>query len=355
MGRRLDFKVVKERFEFYGCVLISTEYKNNSELLDFICVCGKPNKISLNSLSSGSLCYECGLKKIIENHTLDYSYVKSVFVENGCELLSEIYIDSKKKLDYICNCGNPSSISFDNFKSGNRCRICRFNKTKEKLRLPFDEVLKTYENSNCKLLILESEYINNNTSMKFQCECGNISYSTLSNFKKGARCQDCANTKRRETMYQNDTAPRSTQQSYLSTILNGIVNYPVHTASLDIAFVEQKIYMEYDGSGHRMGIIFGDHTEESFLHYERSRKYALLRRGWKEIRIISRKDYIPQENKIIDMFKYATDYFLTNRHWIEFDIDNETVKTSQYEKPYDFGKLQTGYKIRKIVNAKEVS
>jgi hypothetical protein len=55
---------------------------------------------------------------------LEYSFVYNFFKENNCELLSKEYMNANTKLDYICKCGNKSSIWFNDFKRGNRCMKC---------------------------------------------------------------------------------------------------------------------------------------------------------------------------------------------------------------------------------------
>lgn len=53
-----------------------------------------------------------------------YDEVKKYFNDNGCDLLSEQYINSNQKLIYLCVCGNKSEIKFRKFKEGQRCREC---------------------------------------------------------------------------------------------------------------------------------------------------------------------------------------------------------------------------------------
>jgi hypothetical protein len=44
---KLTYDYVKSVFESNNCKLFSTEYKNNSTLLDYGCECGEPAKINL--------------------------------------------------------------------------------------------------------------------------------------------------------------------------------------------------------------------------------------------------------------------------------------------------------------------
>jgi hypothetical protein len=51
---------------------------------------------------------------------LTYESVKKYFEDQGCELLSTEYKNSRTKMIYCCSCGNESEILWSNFKKGNR-------------------------------------------------------------------------------------------------------------------------------------------------------------------------------------------------------------------------------------------
>lgn len=143
------------------------------------------------------------------------------------------------------------------------------------------------------------------------------------------------------TLYKNNSLiGTSKQQIYLCSLLNGELNYPISNVRLDIALLEEKIYIEYDGSGHDLRVKFGDITEKDFKLQEINRGYFLNKRGWKRIRIISIKDYLPSDDKIIETINFAKGYLNSSHSWIHFDIDNNLVKTSQFEEFFDFGELR---------------
>ena len=143
-----------------------------------------------------------------------------------------------------------------------------------------------------------------------------------------------------ETKYRNGTMQSSRQQEYIHKIVGGLLNYPLDRSCLDIAFVEDMIFCEYDGSGHSLAVSFGDITQEEFDKKELKRKYFLLSKGWKEIRIISLNDYLPSDDIIIDMLNYSKEYFESGHHWIKFDINNSKIITSQYIIDVDYGNLR---------------
>lgn len=57
------------------------------------------------------------------------------------------------------------------------------------IKLKYKEVVERFKKGECELL--EDKYINSRTKMKYKCECENISYITLDNFRGGARCRKC--------------------------------------------------------------------------------------------------------------------------------------------------------------------
>lgn len=120
----------------------------------------------------------------------DYNYVYNYFRENGCTLLDENYKDANKPLLYLCSCGNTSKISFSHFKQGKKCRRCMGERIAEKARkYSIDDIRLEFERVG--LILLESDYINNVTPMKYICECGRESRISYAHFLEGKRCKQC--------------------------------------------------------------------------------------------------------------------------------------------------------------------
>jgi hypothetical protein len=122
--QRLNYEIVKQVFEENGCTLLSKNYVNSKMLLDYICVCGSQSEISYGNFRIGHRCSKCRYEKSGSKRRHTYEYVKQVFQENGCTLLSKNYVSAHEKLDYKCICGNISEISYGNFSTGNRCKKC---------------------------------------------------------------------------------------------------------------------------------------------------------------------------------------------------------------------------------------
>lgn len=119
-----DYNYVRDYFRQNGCLLLSTEYKNVDDILDYICVCEKPSKISFDSFKRGARCKSCGIKKMAETQSIPIDKVRKIFEDGGCELISSIYKNALQKLDFICECGENGNIDLQHFQRGQRCGRC---------------------------------------------------------------------------------------------------------------------------------------------------------------------------------------------------------------------------------------
>lgn len=153
--------------------------------------------------------------------------------------------------------------------------------------------------------------------------------------------------KKAETFFKNGTVATSRQQRYLHVLVGGILNYANKTPSLDIAFPEEKIYIEYDGSGHDLNLKMGQITIEEFKDKEKRKYYYMKQLGWKGVTIISRIDRMPEDSVIVEMISFAREHFNQNHSWIHFDVDNSKIISSAGEQSYSFGKLKSYMKFRK--------
>lgn len=118
----------------------------------------------------------------------NYDNVKNYLNNFGYKLLTkeENYKDVKTVLDTICPNGHEWKVSFGNFIYGLRCSEC---KKIERKRIKLEMIKEFAKSEGYELL--ENEYINNSTNMKFKCPEGHEFYATWGNFKRGRRCSYC--------------------------------------------------------------------------------------------------------------------------------------------------------------------
>ena len=129
-----------------------------------------------------------------------------------------------------------------------------------------------------------------------------------------------------KSYYKNGTKISSKQQCYLNNLFNGKLNYPIYHYNVDICLPEEKLIVEYDGSGHNLNIKLGHLTQEEFNQKEIIRNNIIKREGYKQMRIISSKDLLPSDDILLQMLQRAREYFNTTSHsWVNFDIDNSKM------------------------------
>jgi len=121
-------------------------------------------------------------------------YVRQCFRDGGCEWLGNEYKNSRTKLKYRCSCGNEAEITFDSFQHGHRCIKCS---GKEKHTI--EQAKQIYKDGGC--ILLEDKYINSHIPMRYICECGNESTTSLSCFQSGHRCAKCGGNEKHTNEY----------------------------------------------------------------------------------------------------------------------------------------------------------
>lgn len=132
---------------------------------------------------------------------LTFEFVYNYFKEHDCKLLETEYIDAHTKMKYICSCGNPSEISWSNFKSGYRCKECGIVKKVIKQKHTYEYVKSEFEKNGCTLL--SKEYVANNQLLDYICVCGNKAKITWATFQAGSRCYECRNKKISKALTQD--------------------------------------------------------------------------------------------------------------------------------------------------------
>jgi len=125
---KFSYDEVKKIFEDEGCELLSKEYINANTLLEYRCVCGNISKVASGNFKRGRRCKKCSVEKNREKLKHSYDYVYNYFLNKGCELIDEEYINGFCLLKYKCVCGGISRISFNAFYQGQRCKKCGIEK-----------------------------------------------------------------------------------------------------------------------------------------------------------------------------------------------------------------------------------
>lgn len=184
MRNRITIGFIRDELEKEKCKLLSDKYISSSTKFDYICANGHNHSISWNSWQRGCRCFYCNGK-----HKLTIDFISNEFKKEGYVLLTKNYINNKQKLEYICPNGHKSSIRWNDWSSGFRCYKCS-------MRIPsIEDISKEFEVEEYKLI--STEYINSATKLVCVCPHGHEYMVSLDHWRKGIRCHICYNEKRK--------------------------------------------------------------------------------------------------------------------------------------------------------------
>lgn len=178
--KKKSIEEVSASFENEGYQLLTTEYKNNKQRLEFVCPKGHNHSISYIKWNLGQRCGKC-----IPNLKISYEEVKQSFESKGYQLLTTEYINNTQKLEYICPNGHRYTITYDKWRSGQRCGKCHYHSIND-IYLLFK-----YEGYQ----LLSTNYINCECKLDFICTKGHKHFISWSSWQQGHRCGKCSSSK----------------------------------------------------------------------------------------------------------------------------------------------------------------
>jgi hypothetical protein len=126
MAKKLTQEYVEQAFsERYWS--LQDKYINSKTKLKCCCSNGHIVFIRWNDFSQGHGCIYCS-NLVKPNYTL----IREAFELEGYTLLSKEQLNSRTKLEYLCDNGHTSSILWSDFRNGHRCQRCASSKEKNK-------------------------------------------------------------------------------------------------------------------------------------------------------------------------------------------------------------------------------
>lgn len=131
-----SYSKIKEEFEKREFKLLSTNYINSKEKLEYICPKGHTGTICYNNFNTGAGCNQCKY----DNKRLDYSYIKQIIEKEGYKLLSKKYENAIDHLIVKCPKEHQYNTRFYNFQKGHRCAYCSKYKNEEICRKIMEEI-----------------------------------------------------------------------------------------------------------------------------------------------------------------------------------------------------------------------
>jgi hypothetical protein len=130
------------------------------------------------------------------------------------------------------------------------------------------------------------------------------------------------------SLSKNGNVNSSINQRYICDLYNGSLNVLFEPYFVDAYFNNEKIYLEYNGTGHNLQVQFGNMTQKEFDIHEIIRYKKLKSFGLKYIKFIHNSKKLPNDKILFDYKDIAFQILLTtDNNWISFDLDTNMIKT----------------------------
>jgi len=152
----ITYEEVNNKFAKRGFTLISKNYVCKTTKMDVKCSNNHELKLSLKSLRCNVQCKEC-----IRAEKLNV--IRKEFDEVGYKLVSDKYIKLVRKLDYECDKGHMTNISYANFKKGIMC-----NKCSKRPNIDIEYVKQKFEEVGYRLI--STEYVRAIAKLDYECD-----------------------------------------------------------------------------------------------------------------------------------------------------------------------------------------
>jgi len=192
--RAFAYKDVLEIFQKNGCKILTKDedIKSSKTSIDYICKCGKEAKTAYGKVKTTGMvrCRSCGAKTG-KGKVATFDHIKRMVEEEGYQLVSENYVNTKTPIDLICPEGHEWSTIFQNFKLGVRCKKCN----SISLTVDFSKIQNRFREMGVTLISKEKEYVDKNTQLIYRCGgCEKEHGVTWNNTHKDvwqALCNEC--------------------------------------------------------------------------------------------------------------------------------------------------------------------
>lgn len=279
-----------------------------------------------------------------------YEEVKALFDSRDYILLDEEYKDAHTKMKYICT-KHPDfiqEIRYNGLQQGKGCIYCA-----GKAKHTFEEVKTAFEM--CGYILLEEEYINANTKMRYHCpnHPDKDLYIRYSDLRNGVRCPYCSGVGRktyeevREEFNMRGYKLVSEKEEYVNAC--SILRYicPHHPEYINkIAY-----YNFYSGQGcpHCRSSKGENKIREWLKANEIDFKQQYKFDDLKDKRLLSYDFFLPDHNILIEyqgQFHDGTVRKLNSKIQTEEDLSRQQYRDElkrQYAKDHGFKLLEIWY------------
>lgn len=332
MKNKVTHEYVYNYFKEYDYKLITIEYKDSRSKLKIQCPNNHEYEVSFTTFKTGRRCKICSNIKLGLSRKLTYEYVYNYFKEQNCELLETEYINSNTKMKYRCKCMNISKINFNSFKNGRRCLKCSIIRRKEKRKHSYKYIKNIIESTG--YILLSTQYKNANEKIKIRCKNDHEYEVTFASFQVGRRCRKCAGKEKYTYKYiynyfkEQECELLETEYKNIATLMKYRCKNNHITKTRFNRFLQgdrcRKCWDENNtGENHSNW----NHNREEIKISRRIRK--TFKKSWIKNNLQQDPNY---NNYIIDTSKFHIDHIipvsLFSKFVIEYNLDEQEVKNA---------------------------
>jgi len=125
MARKHTFEYINSCFDNESYELLSNNYINGSQKLNYICPNGHKYYITYYNWAAGHRCPRC----VVEKRRIDIEYIRQKLLSENYTLLTKEYVNNKQRLKCICDKGHKCTITWAGWNGrGDRCKKCSYHK-----------------------------------------------------------------------------------------------------------------------------------------------------------------------------------------------------------------------------------
>lgn len=132
MGVKYTLEQVIEFFTENECILLSTEYTKNTQVLKFTCKCQNEINMTFKKYLVQKCCDTCHSKTLQRRFKYTFEEVQKIFTDQECVLVSTEYKNQTTELEYICKCNLDVKVktSLKKFLKNGHCQQCGIEQRK---------------------------------------------------------------------------------------------------------------------------------------------------------------------------------------------------------------------------------
>ncbi len=124
-------------------------------------------------------------------------YVIDYLRDNGCELKSIIYKNTKTPISILFECGHTREMSLDAFRQGQRCSCNKQERFKSTIEYKTrNKILKVLSDKNFELISFEDNVASWDGEITYKCNYNHIVKQGIREFLRNNYCKKCTNIKR---------------------------------------------------------------------------------------------------------------------------------------------------------------